>query len=286
MLKIVTDGATDMPMDWAEEFDIQVIPLRFRFGEETYIQGQDVTNDTFYDLIKQKQQIPQTSLPSPFQIAEFYRGVAKPEDTVISIHLSSLLSGTFSAVQLAVQEIGNELDIITFDSKAGSAAVGFMCREARRMERAGHSVQQILNRLEVMKQKLVVIFTLDNLEYARLNGRVSALQSILSSMLKIKPIVVLKEGMLTIGDKVRTRQKALDKVLEIVRERVGKNQVLLAVVHAADLSTARVLMECAKQYLVVKEVIMTDLAIPVAANLGPGTVGLVAIPVEEGVTYA
>lgn len=281
MLRIVTDGATDMPIGWSEEFEINVIPLRIRFGEETYIQGQDVTNESFYELINQKQQIPQTSLPSPFQIAEFYRGVANREDTILSIHISSKLSGTFSAVQMAVQEVGDELNIITFDSRAGSAAVGFMCREARKMARAGRSVQQILKQLEEMKRKLVVIFTLDNLEYARLNGRVSALQSILSSMLKIKPIVVLKEGMLTIGDKVRTRQRALEKVLDIVKEKVGSQQILLAVVHAADLKTARILIDRAKQILNVSEVILTELAIPVAANLGPGTVGIVAIPMEE-----
>jgi len=281
MLRIVTDGATDMPIGWSEEFEINVIPLRIRFGEETYIQGQDVTNESFYELINQKQQIPQTSLPSPFQIAEFYRGVANREDTILSIHISSKLSGTFSAVQMAVQEVGDELNIITFDSRAGSAAVGFMCREARKMARAGRSVQQILKQLEEMKRKLVVIFTLDNLEYARLNGRVSALQSILSSMLKIKPIVVLKEGMLTIGDKVRTRQRALEKVLDIVKEKVGSQQILLAVVHAADLETARTLIDRAKQILNVSEVILTELAIPVAANLGPGTVGIVAIPMEE-----
>jgi len=281
MLRIVTDGATDMPASWAEEFEIEIIPLRIRFGEETYIQGVDVSNESFYDLVNRKQQIPQTSLPSPFQIAEFYRSIANQEDTVLSIHISSKLSGTFSAVQMAVEEIGAELNIIAIDSLAGSAAVGFMCREAREMERRGQSIQQIMNRLDEIKRKVVVIFTLDNLEFARINGRVSALQSILSSMLKIKPIVVLKDGMLTIGDKVRTRQRALEKVVELVKEKVGKHSVVIAIVHAADLQTAKALVDKAKQMLNVCEVMITELAIPVAANLGPGTVGIVAIPVEE-----
>jgi DegV family protein with EDD domain len=281
MLRIVTDGATDMPLGWADEFEIEIIPLRIRFGDETYIQGVDVTNDSFYSLVNRKQQIPQTSLPSHFQIVEFYRGIARHGDTILSIHISSKLSGTFSAVQLALEELGAELNIIPVDSLAGSAAVGFMCREAREMDRAGHSIEEILQRLDDIKRKVVVIFTLDNLEFARINGRVSALQSILSSMLKIKPIVVLKDGMLTIGDKVRTRQRSLEKVVEIVKERVGKHQIIMAVVHAADLTTAKVLVEKAKQMLNVCEVIVTELAIPVAANLGPGTVGIVAIPVEE-----
>ena len=281
MLRIVTDGATDMPLGWADEFEIEIIPLRIRFGEETYIQGVDVTNDSFYSLVNQKQQIPQTSLPSPYQIAEFYRGIGRQGDTILSIHISSKLSGTFSAVQMAVKELGTELIIIPVDSLAGSAAVGFMCREARKMDRAGHSLKEILQKLDEIKRKVVVIFTLDNLEFARINGRVSALQSILSSMLKIKPIVELKDGMLTIGDKVRTRQRSLEKVVEIVKERIGKHQIIMAVVHAADPTTAKALVEKARQMLNVCEVIVTELAIPVAANLGPGTVGIVALPIEE-----
>ncbi len=282
MLKIVTDGATDMPVGWESDFQINVIPLKIRFGEETYLQGVDVTNQTFYGLVNSKKQIPQTSLPSPYQIAEFYRKIANKDDTILSIHISSKLSGTFAAVQLAVKEIGHEFKVIVIDSLAGSAAVGFMCREARIMDRAGQSVNQILKRIEDMKKKLVVIFTLENLEFARMNGRVSALQSVLSSMLKINPIVVLREGMLTIGEKVRTRQRALQKVIEVVKEKVGNHKVMLAVVHAGDAEGARGLIEQLKQAFNIQEIILTELAIPVAANLGPGTIGIVAIPVDQG----
>jgi len=282
MLKIVTDGATDMPLGWESEFQINVIPLKIRFGEETYVQGVDVTNQTFYGLVNAKKQIPQTSLPSPYQIAEFYRKIADKDDTVLSIHISSKLSGTFAAVQMAVKEISHEFKVIAIDSLAGSAAVGFMCREARIMDRAGQSVNQILKRIDDMKKRLVVIFTLENLEFARMNGRVSSLQSVLSSMLKINPIVVLREGMLTIGEKVRTRQRALQKVIEVVKEKVGNHKVMLAVVHAADAEGARGLIEQLKQAFNFQEIILTELAIPVAANLGPGTIGIVAIPVDQG----
>jgi len=282
MLKIVTDGATDMPLGWESEFQINVIPLKIRFGEETYVQGVDVTNQTFYGLVNAKKQIPQTSLPSPYQIAEFYRKIANKDDTILSIHISSKLSGTFAAVQMAVKEISHEFKVIAIDSLAGSAAVGFMCREARIMDRAGQSVNQILKRIDDMKKRLVVIFTLENLEFARMNGRVSSLQSVLSSMLKINPIVVLREGMLTIGEKVRTRQRALQKVIEVVKEKVGNHKVMLAVVHAADAEGARGLIEQLKQAFNFQEIILTELAIPVAANLGPGTIGIVAIPVDQG----
>jgi fatty acid-binding protein DegV len=109
---------------------------------------------------------------------------------------------------------------------------------------------------------------------------VNALQSTLSSMLKIKPIIQLRDGLLLAGEKVRTRQKALDRILDCVRERVGMKRVYLAVVHAADPETAQLMVEKARRMFNIKELIVTDLSIPVAAHLGPGTIGIVAIPEE------
>lgn len=281
MLRIVTDGAADMPADWFSQYQIDMLPLRVRFGETTYIQGVDVTPENFYSLVNLKKMIPKSSLPSPLQVVEFYRSVAKRGDQVLSIHIASKMSGTFSTCEMAARELAGEIDITTFDSGAGSAAMGIMCREARLLERAGGSIHDIVKRLIEMRQRLTVIFTVDNLEFARLSGRVNGIQAALSSILKIKPIIILRDGLLNMGEKVRTRQKSLERILEKVRERVGESKVILAVVHAADPETARALLEEARKSMNIKEYFMTDLSIPVAANLGPGTVGIVAIPVEE-----
>ena len=281
MLKIVTDGATDMPAAWKEQYDITVVPLYVNFGSQSYTQGVNIGPDNFYRLVLENHAIPQTSLPSPQQIINIYRAIANKGDQILSINLASKLSGTFSIFQMAAKELAGDLSVYAFDSNAGSAATGFMCREARLMDRAGASFQDILARLERVRQKLTIIFTVDNLEFARLSGRVNALQSMLSSVLRIKPIIVLRDGLLFAADKVRTRQRALEHIVESVRERVGDQKVMLAIVHAADPETARSLVESAKARFNVKEIIMTDLSIPVAAHLGPGAVGIVAYPVEE-----
>lgn len=281
MLRIVTDGAVDMPQEWEKKYDINILPLHVRFGEKSYIQGVDVGTWNFYDLVRINRMIPNTSLPSPQQVMDFYRGIASKGDRILSIHVASKLSGTFSIIQMAARDLVGELEVVPFDSGAGSAALGFMCREARLLERAGASLQEILARLEDFRQRLTVIFTVDNLEFARLSGRVNSLQSTLSSVLKIKPIIMLRDGLLFAGEKVRTRQKALDRILDTVRERVDQKQVLMAVVHAADSPTAMELVERARKLFNLKELVVTDLSIPVAAHLGPGTVGIVAIPVED-----
>jgi DegV family protein with EDD domain len=281
MLKIVTDGAADMPADWEEKYQINILPLRVNFGDKTFIQGINFKLEDFYRMVRETRIIPKTSLPSPGQVVDFYRGIAKTGDTILSLHITSRLSGTFATVQAAALELKDEFNIHVFDSGAGSAGLGFMAREARLLAQAGAPIEKILQRMEAIRSRLTIIFTLDNLEFAYLNGRIGALQNALSSLLKVKPIIVLKDGLLTMADKVRTRHRAIDHVLNEVRERLGGRPANVAVVHAADPSIAQEILERVRGMLNVRELIVTDLAIPVAANLGPGTVGIVAYPVEE-----
>ena len=257
-----------------------MIPLRVQFGERTYIQGLDIGPENFYQLVRDYKVIPKTSLPSPGQIMDFYRSIAKRGDEVLSVHLGSKLSGTFSTVQLAAKELIGEIQVFPFDSGAGSAALAMMCREARLLDQAGGSINDILKKLEIIRERLRVVFTLDTLEFARMNGRVNAMQSVISSALRIKPIVILRDGLLQMVDKVRTRQRAIEKMIDYARRQIGVKSVNIAVVHAADTQMAQRLMEKVRQVFNCHEVIVTELSIPVAANLGPGAVGIIMYPVE------
>lgn len=281
MLKIVTDGSIDMPTGWAGDYGIDVLPLFVRFGETSYVPGVNLSGTQFYELVRKNNIIPKTSLPSPDQVMAFYRKIAKEGDEILSIHLGSKMSGTFSTVLMAAKEMAEDYKIYTFDSGAGSAALAFMCKEARLLYRAGASVNDILYRLEEIRQKLTVVFTVDSLEFARLSGRVNALQSAVTSMLGIKPIIVLRDGLLQMTEKARTRQHALEKVAVFVRDQVGSSLVNVAVVHAADPKTADWLTTRIQQLVKIKELILTELSIPLAANLGPGTVGIVAYPIDR-----
>ena len=283
MLKIVTDSSADMPPGWADKYKINILPINILFGERSYRQGIDLTNDQFYELVEQTQKIPKTSLPTPSQIIEFYQKIAEAGDSILSIHVSGKLSGTINMVEEAAHEVAGRFKVTPFDSGGGSAMLAYLCREARVLDKAGATIQDILDRLEFIKQKITIIFTVDTLDFARLSGRVSKLQTSLSSLLKIKPIIALREnGSLDIADKVRTRSRSIDKVLDMVRARVGDKKVNIAIVHARDLQTADVLKARVKKLLNVKDLITTELSISVAAHLGPRTVGVIAYPVEEG----
>lgn len=149
------------------------------------------------------------------------------------------------------------------------------------MELADRTIDEILGRLSWIRDHIIVIFTLDTLDFARMNGRVNALQSAITSMLRIKPIILLREGLLQMGDKVRTRQRSIEHIVALAKSRVGNTKVNIAIVHAADLNAAEELVRKVRNLFNVHELVQTELAIPVAANLGPGTVGLVIYPEKE-----
>ena len=147
------------------------------------------------------------------------------------------------------------------------------------MDLAGVTLQAILARLEVIRQNVNVILTLDSLEYARRSGRVKALPAALAALIKIKPIIILKDGALDMKEKVRTRQRSLNRVLEIIHERVDDRLVNVAVVHSQSLQAAKQLLQKVHETLHVNEAILSELSIGVAANLGPGTIGIIAYAV-------
>jgi DegV family protein with EDD domain len=273
------DAAGDMPDGWAEEYDIAVIPINIHFRENTYLAGVDLSNEGFYQLVDQSGVIPKTSQPTPQQFVDFYKAIADPGDTILSIHITGRLSGTYESAELAKRELNEVFNIYPVDSLNGSAGMGYMCRDARVMERAGRSFEEIHARMDEIRRNISINLVLDTLEYARMSGRVKTLQAAIASLLNVKPLVELRDGDLVMADKVRTSKKALQKTIAKVKEIHRGQKLNVAVVHARDPISGARLMEIVKSELDCAELIMTELSISVAANLGPGTLGIIAYQV-------
>jgi DegV family protein with EDD domain len=280
MLRIVTDGAADMPPAWESEYDIQIIPINIIFGEKTYLQKVDLDNEGFYRLVDESKKIPKTSQPSPHQFAEFYKRIAQPGDEIISVHVTSKLSGTYASAVAAAEEVKGLFTVFPVDSKVGSIGIGLMCREARKMERLGKTAQEIVRYLEAIRERVRVILTLDTLDYARMSGRVGTLQAALASALNVKPIAVLRDGVLNMEDKVRTRKAALERVIAMGKQEFGTTPVYLGVPQARDPKSGEELLKMASSQFNCVDSVLTELSISVAANLGPGTTGVVLYPAE------
>ncbi len=285
MLRIVMDSAGDLPVEWIEEYQIDIIPINVHLDDKVFLENVNINIDQFYSWVKKTGRIPKTSQPSPHRVIELYQKIAQPGDVILSIHLTGKLSGTYESAVIAAQELADEpYQIIPFDTLSGTGIQGYMCREARNLDRQGSGIERIIKRLEQIRDHSEVIFTLDALEFAQKSGRVKKLEAILASVLNIKPIITLKEGTLAAVNKVRTRKAALAFILQEMADRMGEKVINAAIIHAHDLNTALEISERIKGILNIKELFIEELSIAIAANLGPGTIGIVAYPVDEGVS--
>jgi DegV family protein with EDD domain len=280
MMRIVTDGAADVPTAWEKEYDIKIIPINIHFGEKTFIQFEEMSFDDFYKEVETNKTFPKTSQPSPHQFVEFYKKNFQPGDTILSIHVTSKLSGTYASAVAAAEELKGTFNIVTFDSLGGSLGLGFMCRAARNMERAGKSVDEIVRYLESVRDRTQLIITLDTLDYARRSGRVGTLSAALASVLNVKPIAVMKDGLLDMAEKVRTRKAAIERVIEMGKAVCGDSPVYIGVAHARDLEAGKALLEAAKKKLNCKDAQLTDFSVSLAIQFGPGSLAFILYPAE------
>jgi DegV family protein with EDD domain len=280
VIKIVTDSTCDLTDEYYRDHDITVVPINIQFGTETYLDGVTIDSSTFYRLIDERGILPKTSQPSAGQFEEQYRALAAGGATdIISIHVTAQLSGTCQSAELAKTMLADRVRVHPYDSACGSAGLGFMVVEAARMARAGRSVEDILARLEAVRPNIQILLTVKDLRFAQMSGRVGKLQSSLASLLNIKPIIILEDGLIDVSEKVRTRRKALDRMMAILEERVGRSApVNLAVVHAMAPAEGQALLDEASARFACRECFVTDLALSLAVQFGPGTLGLVAYP--------
>lgn len=278
MIRIATDSTCDLPSEYVQEYDITTVPINIQFGTETYEDGITIDRDTFYRKIDELGILPTTSQPSAGQFEQYYRRLKEEGATdIMSLHVTSKLSGTYHSAELARQMLQGVVDVHPFDSACGSAGLGFMVLEAARMAQAGKGVAEILARMEVIRERMNIVLTLKDLRFAQMSGRVGKLQSSLASLLNIKPLVVLEEGLLDVAEKVRTQSKAIDRTLDLMAERVGTTApVNLAVIHAQAIDLGEELLERAKAMFRCQETFLVDLTSSLVVHFGPGTLGLAA----------
>ena len=276
MIKILTDSTCNLSPEQLQRHDVRVAPALIQFGMETYQEGVDIDQDLFYRRIDELNMIPTTSQPAPGTFADMYRELTEQGHSALTITITSRHSGTYQSATLA-RGLVPEARVEVFDSAAISFGTGYMVLEAARAAEAGQSLGRILERLEQIKRNMCFLFTPTTLEYLRKGGRVGAVQGIAASVLGIKPIIALEDGLLGILQKVQRRRKAVNRVLEIAEEAVGvTDPVNVAVFHARAPEEGQALLEKAQARLNCQETLFGDLVVSLSVHGGPGTVGLFA----------
>jgi len=281
MIKIVTDSTCDMPDEWYEQYGITTIPENIQFGLETFQEGVTIDRDEFYRRIETDGVLPMTSQPSIGQFKELYRGLAADGSEVLSIHLTSRLSGTWQTAFMAARQLEGEVKVNVVDSLTGSPGLGFMVREAAQLAEAGRPVEEIIPCLEARRDQIKVYIMLKDLRYARMSGRVGRLRETIASLLDIKPIVGVEDGNLVPIDRVRTQSNGFKRMLMMAKAEHGDTPVHAGCTHALAPAEAEDLLEQVKIHLNCRDTFVTDIALSLAVHFGPGMVGFATYPAEE-----
>lgn len=283
-MQVIIDDAGDVPADLAEELDIRIIPVNITFGTEEFLSGINMDHRAFYEKVEgvDDDNFPKTSQPTPYQFEELYRDlIDEGAEEILTVTVSDKLSGTYASATAAARTLEGQATFHVIDSKSGSAAQGMMAVEAARMARAGATFAAIEARLKEMCNSQSIYFLIDSLDFAVRGGRVGALRSTMASLLNIKPIMKVEDGLIVEEGKVRTYKKAVSFIVNAVRSDVGDRPVTMAAIHSNDQEAGQALLEKARATLNCTESFLVDMAISVAINLGPGALGLIAIPEAE-----
>ncbi|MDQ0253763.1 DegV family protein with EDD domain [Evansella vedderi] len=276
---IVTDSTADIPKELQKELDITVVPLKVHFGEETFEDGIDLTSEQFYKKLTESGQIPTTSQPTPHQFETEYRRITQedPGTDIISIHLSSKLSGTFQSAYIASQTLGDEVSLTVVDSKRASYAIGIIVVEVARLAKNGATKEECLGRLNELLEDTSLFFLVDTLEYLEKNGRIGKASAVLGSLLKIKPILSLNEdGEVYPFEKVRGQKKAIARMVQEFEQKYGQELINVAISHANVEDEAKQLIEMMKEKFNVKESVVTDIGPVIGTHVGPGAIAIIA----------
>ena len=283
MIAIVTDSTCDLPASLRAAHDFAVIPAHVVFGSEDFLDGVTIDAEAFYRRISETGVIPTTSQPSVGEFVQLYRELAASGAyEILSLHISRHLSGIVGSAEMAVSEVADEVKVHVFDSAAGSIGLGYMVVEAAEAVKAGQSAGEILTVLGRIRDSLTIVLAPLNLEFLLKSGRISRLQGALGALLNIKPIVQLQSGTLQATERVRSRRKSLQRIVEITAEAHGSRPVNVGVAHADAPDDARMLLSIAEATLNCRQTFTTDLGLGITAHLGPGTVGLGAYPADAG----
>jgi len=267
-----------MPPDWPGWSRVHVVPIHIQFGNATYREGIDIDEATFFRLVDAEGAIPKTSQPSPTDFADLYRQLAADHDAIFSIHIGAKLSGTYHSAVLAADMVKDDIVVYPFDGNSGSIGTGFMLMETLEMLDQGKTPAAVLQRLGEIRDGMNIVLSPITLKYVQLSGRIGALGAAVASMLNIKPIIVLRDGQLFADERVRTRKRALNRMVEMMQAQLGDAPARVAVIHSQSSDDAKILSEMAAQALNCDTVWLAPLSTSVSSHLGPGTVGIVTYP--------
>jgi DegV family protein with EDD domain len=271
---IVTDSTAYIPAELLAQYTIRVAPQVLIWGGEDLLDGVDIQPDEFYTRLARSSVSPTTSQATPAAFVEIFTDLVKQDYQILTIVLSEKLSGTLASARQALELIP-PAPIELVDSKTTAMAMGFIVLQAARAAAAGASLAECKALAEKALQHVGVVFAVDTLEYLHRGGRIGGGAKFLATALNIKPVLEVTDGRVEAVERVRTRKRSLNRLIELAEERIGgRTPVRLATLHANAAEEARQLMVEASARLNPVETVLSTVSPVVGTHAGPGTIGL------------
>jgi fatty acid kinase fatty acid binding subunit len=267
---VVTDSTSDLPEAWRERYDIEVVPLKVLFGEETFRDGVDMNNEEFFARLATSTKLPTTSAPSPGEFAEVYTRLAKDHDGCISIHIGRQLSATAESARVGAQSVEG-FPVSVIDSQTVTMPMAFLCRvaaECATLDEATAAVEKRIPRCRVLA-------LLDTLRYIEMGGRVSRAQAMIGTMLDLKPLLLVVDREIKPVDRVRTRSRAIPRMVEFFEKDMPVEHV--GVLHAQAPEEAELIAADLRRRLPDLEVPVGQIGCVLGTHTGPKALGVVYI---------
>lgn len=270
-VKVVTDSTADISPEQAKRMGVTIIPLSVLMGEETFRDGVDITPQEFYKRLPQLEKLPTTSQPSPGLFMKAYEDLTADGSSVISIHISSKLSGTCENAKVAARNFP-EGRVRVIDSNQVSAGIAFGVQTAVEMSQAGYDIDRIEAEVKSVFERVQVYATFDTLEYLKKGGRVGGMKAFMGSLLGIKPVVLIKDGEVQPLEQIRTRSKAIQRIAEIAKKQGKLDR--LAILHGDDLDGSTEIANILSSVFPLKDMYISLIGPVVGTHAGPRCLGI------------
>jgi DegV family protein with EDD domain len=275
-IALVTDSTTYMPPELVKKYSISVAPQVLIWGDKTYKDGVDIQSDEFFTKLKTAKEMPTTSQVAVVSFQEIFQDLVNKDFEVLALLVSSKLSGTVQSALQAKELMGSAgTKVNVVDSQSVAMALGFQVLAVARALEEGTSLKDAISLAEKSHEFTGIFFAVDTLEFLHRGGRIGGAQRFIGTMLNMKPILAIQDGRVEGIERIRTKAKAHDRILELTIENVNRRSpVRLATLHANAGEDAKILLTKAEQALHPVESIFTEVSPTVGTHAGPGTVGL------------
>ncbi|MFN2113128.1 MAG: DegV family protein [Anaerolineales bacterium] len=271
---VVTDSSPYIPQEIIEENNIHVVPLTVIWGEENYYDGVDITPVEFYKRLETAKVMPSTSQPSVADFEVLFRKLHQQGYDILAVLISEDLSGTISSATQAKNMLP-EARIEIINSRSLAMALGFQVLAAARAANQGASLEDCKRLVLDARDKAGVVFVLDTLEFLHRGGRIGGAKRFVGTLLNVKPVLAIDDGLVVPLDSVRTQKKALERIVDLIDERTaGRQNIRLATLHANNPETARFILDQALKRIPAVEQVFSEVSPVIGTHAGPGAVGL------------